>query len=696
MKLRFSGLTLLALLLSLFGCASNSESRNESKKTAKDDKEYSQEKIRITAGDTILYAEMYDNQTARNFLDTLPFTLPTIERSGLAKGIELPHAIEYEKDRLTRDYHLGEIGYWPGGDIAIFYSDDLFDKTIVDVVQIGQITSGIEVFKTYDGSVTIEKADKSQFTEDPLVLKDISEEDKKPARKQGRIESFSYLSNGYQKTANVYLPYGYDEDSDVKYDIFYMMHGGGGNVNTYFGSPSLKDILDNLIEKERLNPMIVVFPTFYHQGSTDYASLTRVFHNELREDLIPQLEGKYHTFLETSDSSGMEASRKHRGFGGFSMGSVTTWYTFLHCLDCFSYFLPMSGDCWEYTARGDENDAIKTAEILSDAVRNSKYGKDFRIHAVTGDQDIAYSSMNVQIEALRKQTDVFDFSPGGNIEYSVLENGSHTSYYAKVYLYNILPAFFHPLRTYEVESSEFIIRSDEAEIYGISYQPKDVQRKMKAVILSHGYGGNYNTNRYYAMEFARHGYFSYAFDFRGGYPSSKSSGTTLEMSVFTEEEDLKRVIKEIQMIPNVDKDHIYLFGTSQGGLVSAMAAADMEKEVSGLILLYPAFVLVDDAKKMYSSVDEIPETVSFLWMTVGKTYFENLLDYDAYDDVRRYRKEVLIFHGDKDAIVPLSYSERAEKEYPSAKLYTLENAGHGFYGKDVEFTFRKSLEYMMK
>jgi hypothetical protein len=39
---------------------------------------------------------------------------------------------------------------------------------------------------------------------------------------------------------------------------------------------------------------------------------------------------------------GLMASRNHRGFGGFSMGSVATWRTFQYALDYFRYFLPMS------------------------------------------------------------------------------------------------------------------------------------------------------------------------------------------------------------------------------------------------------------------------------------------------------------------------------------------------------------------
>ena len=687
------------MLFAVSGCSAGDSSGNANNgDNTGDNVIYSENEIKITAGDTALYATMYDNETARNFLQTLPFTLPTIERSGLAKGVHLPEYIEYESDKLTRDYTLGEIGYWPGGDIAIFYTDDLFDKTIVDVVQIGKINEGVEIFRTYSGSVTIERVKKNS-AEEYFSLKDIPIEYTALASKQGQIETVKYTSNGQEKTANVFLPYGYDRsDTHTKYNIFYMMHGGGGNINTYFGTPSLKDILDNMIEKGKLEPTIVVFPTFYNATSSDYAALTRVFHVELLNDLIPAIESKYHTYAESTDKTGIEASRSHRAFGGFSMGSVTTWYTFINCLDYFSYFLPMSGDCWQYASRGNNDDAEHTAQILSDVVKNSKYANDFYIHAATGNEDIAYPFMSRQIDALKKQNAEFDFGKGGNISYSVLENADHTSYYAKVYIYNILPTFFKASvdeeKTYEISASELRTSINGQSIYGVAYSPVKAKNRLPAVILSHGFGGNYNTNIEYAKEFARHGYFAYTFDFRGGSPSSRSDGSTLEMSVFTEEEDLKAVVKTVQALDYIDKERIYLFGTSQGGLVSAMVAADLQNEICGAVLLYPAFVMADNAKAMYKTVDEIPDNTYFMWMTVGRTYFENLLDYDPYADVIRYAKDVLILHGDRDGIVPLSYSERAAKEYPSATLHVIEGAGHGFSGADFELAFNYSIRYI--
>lgn len=134
-------------------------------------------------------------------------------------------------------------------------------------------------------------------------------------------------------------------------------------------------------------------------------------------------------------------------------------------------------------------------------------------------------------------------------------------------------------------------------------------------------------------------------------------------------------------------------GTSQGGAVSAITAAKHVDEIRGLVLLYPAFVLVDNANERYQSPEEIPDTQFFMWMDVGRAYFEPLLGYDIYADIEAYDKDVLILHGDEDSIVPLSYSERAAEVYPSAQLEVLQGAGHGFSGENAQTAINLMTEY---
>lgn len=94
------------------------------------------------------------------------------------------------------------------------------------------------------------------------------------------------------------------------------------------------------------------------------------------------------------------------------------------------------------------------------------------------------------------------------------------------------------------------------------------------------------------------------------------------------------------------------------------------------------------------SAEEIPDTYFHLWMTVGRAYFEPLLNYDVYADIAAYTEDVLILHGDADSIVPLSYSKRAVSAYASAQLQVIEGAGHGFYGEDEALALQAITDYL--
>ncbi len=75
----------------------------------------------------------------------------------------------------------------------------------------------------------------------------------------------------------------------------------------------------------------------------------------------------------------------------------------------------------------------------------------------------------------------------------------------------------------------------------------------------------------YAQALAENGYVVYCFDFCGGSQQSRSDGSTLEMSIFTEQADLEAVIDMMQE-PGFcrQREFFFLMGTSQGGVVSAI------------------------------------------------------------------------------------------------------------------------------
>jgi S-formylglutathione hydrolase FrmB len=245
------------------------------------------------------------------------------------------------------------------------------------------------------------------------------------------------------------------------------MHGGGEDENLLFGGPGqnreLKNIIDNMIANGDMEPMIVVTPTFYgvkNNLKNDPAlSLvanvdhilpiveTEYFHDELMNDLIPFVEAKYNTYAATSGKEDLIASRGHRAFGGFSMGSVTTWYTFINCLDYFKYFIPLSGDCWVSGPKAGGKMAKETAQYLAKAAKESGYApKDYYLFCATGDQDIAYPNMKPQMDAMKELTDSFIYSPDtkeGNFYFIECEGGVHTWHWVNQYIYDILPDLFN-------------------------------------------------------------------------------------------------------------------------------------------------------------------------------------------------------------------------------------------------------------
>ncbi len=226
---------------------------------------------------------------------------------------------------------------------------------------------------------------------------------------------------------------------------------------------------------------------------------------------------------------------------------------------------------------------------------------------------------------------------------------------------------------------------DGMNIYGKIYIPQGQAGAMPAVILSHSFAMTHASMNAYCEMLAGQGYVAYCFDFCGGSNQSKSDGEAKDMTVFTEVADLEAVLDTVRALDYVDSENVFLFGTSQGGLVSALAASERETEVKGLILLYPGLNIADQVQENYGDGQEIPEVNSSLFGTTGRAYVETLLGYDIYAHIKTFDKDVLIVHGSADFIVPISYSERAVEEYPSAQLKVIAGASHGFNAENYSF-----------
>ena len=266
----------------------------------------------------------------------------------------------------------------------------------------------------------------------------------------GTVTRLDYNSKDYvrdgaaiTKPAYVYTPYGYDEkDEETRYNVVYLMHGWGGHAGEYFEYSSAKNMFDHLIENGDIPPVIIVSATFYNKNSnTDFSGSIaefRQFHQDFEENLMPTVEGKFHTCAKSASDEDLKASRDHRAFGGFSLGSVTTWLQLCYDTDYIRYFLPMSGSCWYYGTYGDFQ-IEKNVDFIEQLVKDNNLNERgyFIYHAVGTKDAVKSQSIDMADEMLSRDI----FTPEHYVFY-LKDGGYHDFDAVQEYLYNALPLFF--------------------------------------------------------------------------------------------------------------------------------------------------------------------------------------------------------------------------------------------------------------
>ncbi|MCD8341390.1 MAG: hypothetical protein LUC87_04435 [Clostridiales bacterium] len=254
----------------------------------------------------------------------------------------------------------------------------------------------------------------------------------------GTVERFTYQTKAYatderdvEKSAYVYLPYGYDESQ--QYNILYLMHGTGDDEAYWLVTYSYnKTMIDNMIANGDIEPLIIVTPTFYVEDdcADDLDQLTYSFREELRNDLMPAIESTYSTYAESCDEDGFTASRDHRAFAGLSRGAVTTYHSaFCGSLDYFSWFGTFSG-------------SRTTAEYFQETLQSEAFA-DYSIHylyVTSGNFDFALTGQ------ISDYADLLEVEPrltaGENTTFDIFPMRYHSIGSWHLALYNYLQKVF--------------------------------------------------------------------------------------------------------------------------------------------------------------------------------------------------------------------------------------------------------------
>ena len=283
-----------------------------------------------------------------------------------------------------------------------------------------------------------------------------------PSRR-GTVERLDYTTsvyeNGktYSKYCYVYLPYGYDPvDKAKKYNVLYFQHG-----NTccpeMFAVGGNKPMFDMLFESGELEPCIIVFITYYFDpmenarervmsgfvpaGDGIQTKLPANYDQEIIHDIIPAVETRYNTYLESATPEGIADSRDHRAFSGYSRGAVMTWHMLHRCLPYFRWFSPMS--CMTHATHGVK-EPVTREEVIDYVTAPVKAHPELPVFIFAtngGDSDIV--EMTEQMTYLTKQ-DCFSYGtdPVKNNIYFCRSDYYHTDYLVPYYFWNSLKVLF--------------------------------------------------------------------------------------------------------------------------------------------------------------------------------------------------------------------------------------------------------------
>jgi len=108
--------------------------------------------VRITIGDTVLTAHLFDNSTAHDLAAQLPLTLTFRDLNGVEKTAPLPRKLSVEGMPSGDEPNVGDIGYWaPDGDLVFYYGDVGY---WTGIMRIGEFDGDMSAIAQQSGDVT--------------------------------------------------------------------------------------------------------------------------------------------------------------------------------------------------------------------------------------------------------------------------------------------------------------------------------------------------------------------------------------------------------------------------------------------------------------------------------------------------------------------------------------------------------------
>ena len=236
---------------------------------------------------------------------------------------------------------------------------------------------------------------------------------------------------GFDRRMTVYTPAGYEANTKTRYPVVYILHGIGGDEDSWLTHGRAAQILDNMIASGQVKPMIAVFTNgnisqqaAVHQTGNGYIHQTTM--------LPKTMEGTFETaFTEVVNFIDKTyrtiAKKQSRAICGLSMGGFHSLYISANNPDLFGYVGLFSA------AVGVTDESVSPIYQNLDAKLAKQFaGKPFYFIAC-GDTDFLYQANKDYMAKLDK----------AGYPYKYLEtDGGHIWRNWRIYLTEYLPLIF--------------------------------------------------------------------------------------------------------------------------------------------------------------------------------------------------------------------------------------------------------------
>ncbi len=237
---------------------------------------------------------------------------------------------------------------------------------------------------------------------------------------------------GKDRRLTVYTPAGYEQSPDKRFPVLYLLHGMGGDENAWSELGRATQILDNMIARGEVEPMIVVMPN----GNADLQAAP----GESSLGFVPPTTALPHTmdgsFTESfpgivdfvDRTYRTKADKVHRAIAGLSMGGFHSKYISANYPGLFDYVGLFSAAVKPHVETDSEMFSNENEKI------DAQFAADPKLYWIgIGRDDFLFDENKIFRETLDSKSHRYSYfeTPGGHI----WKNW-------RIYLQNFLPLLF--------------------------------------------------------------------------------------------------------------------------------------------------------------------------------------------------------------------------------------------------------------